>query len=71
MAAMLSFATLVVATLLATGAAVLLDWLMLRAAFHLMQPRRQRASQRAVVWGGRPELVRGTVQVARAYGMQP
>ena len=38
MMAMMSFATLVIATLLATGLAVLLDWLMLRAAFHLMQP---------------------------------
>jgi len=64
MAAILSFATLLITTLLAAGVAVLLDWLLLRAAFQLLQP----AARRAVVWSGQPELVRGTRQLIRAYG---
>jgi hypothetical protein len=66
MAAMANFAALLITTLLAVGAAVLLDWLLLQAAFHLMQP----AAKRAVVWSGAPELVRGTRQLVRAYGAQ-
>ena len=66
MAAMLSFATLLITTLLATGIAVLLDWLLLRAAFQLMQP----AAKCAVVWSGPPELVHGTRQLIRVYGTQ-
>jgi hypothetical protein len=66
MAAMINFAALLITTLLATGAAVLLDWLLLRAAFQLMQP----AAKRAVVWNGQPELVHGTRQLIRAYGTQ-
>jgi hypothetical protein len=66
MAAMINFAALLITTLLATGVAVLLDWLLLRAAFQLMQP----AAKRAVVWSGPPELVRGTRQLIRAYGTQ-
>jgi hypothetical protein len=66
MAALINFAALLVATLLATGAAVLLDWLLLRAAFQLMQP----AAKRVAVRSGRLELVRGTRQLVRAYGMQ-
>jgi len=38
MIAMLHFATLVVATIFAVTAAVLLHWLFLRATFHLMRP---------------------------------
>jgi len=64
MMAMASFATLLMATLAATSIAILLDWLMLRVAFRLMEPARKRA----VVWGGRPDLVRGTVQLVRAFG---
>ena len=66
MAAIMNFATLLIITLLATGAAVLLDWLLLRAAFQLMQP----AAKRAVVWNGQSELVHGTRQLVRAYGTQ-
>jgi hypothetical protein len=65
MAAMVHFMALLVTTLLAVGVAALLDWLLLRAAFHLMQP-----ADRAVVWSGGPELVRGTRQLVRAYGAQ-
>jgi len=73
MMAMMSFATLVIATLLATGLAVLLDWLMLRAAFHLMQPAArgpvmQPAAQRPVkARSEQGELVRGTAQLVRAF----
>ena len=66
MAAIMNFAILLTTTLLAAGAAVLLDWLLLRVAFQLMQP----AAKRAVVWSGRPELARGTRQLIRAYGTQ-
>jgi len=66
MAATINFATLLITTLLATGLAFLLDWLLLRATFHLMQP----AAKPAVVSSVRPELVRGTRQLVRAYGTQ-
>ncbi|MGA2419277.1 MAG: hypothetical protein ABSG69_04290 [Candidatus Acidiferrum sp.] len=65
MAAMFNFLALLVTTLLALGIAVLLDWLLLRAAFGLMQP----PAPRAVIWSG-PELVRGTRQLIRAYAAQ-
>jgi hypothetical protein len=61
MVAMLSFLTLIAATLLAAGMAVALDWLLLRAAFHLMRP----AAARNVSL--RTGLVAGTVQLARAF----
>jgi len=38
MNALLNFATLAVTTVVATGAAALLYWLLLQAAFQLMQP---------------------------------
>ncbi|HEY2459774.1 MAG TPA: hypothetical protein VGI16_03165 [Candidatus Acidoferrum sp.] len=61
MTAMLTFMTLVIATLLAAAAAVAFDWLLLRAAFHLMRPATaQRKSMRY-------DLVQGTVQLARAF----
>ena len=66
MAAMIHFTALLITTLLAVGVAALLDWLLLRAAFHLMRP----AADRAVVWSGGPGLVRGTRQLVRAYGAQ-
>ena len=66
MAATINFAALLITTLLATGIAFILAWLLLRAAFHLMQP----AAKPAVVSNGRPELVRGTRQLVRAYGAQ-
>ncbi|HME13074.1 MAG TPA: hypothetical protein VKF79_09455 [Candidatus Acidoferrum sp.] len=70
---MMSFATLVIATLLATGLAVLLDWLVLRAAFYLMKsaargPVMQPAAQRPVkARSEQGELVRGTAQLVRAF----
>ena len=64
MDAMLQFATLSVATVLAVGTAVLLDWLLRRVAFQLMQPASsQECAPRSAV-----NLVPGTVQLVRAYG---
>jgi hypothetical protein len=67
MTAMMHFATLVLATLLATGAALLLDWLLLRAMFRLMAPAAREPRRVRSVPG---ELVRGTALLARAYGAQ-
>jgi hypothetical protein len=67
MTAMMSFATLAIATLLAAGAAVLLDWLLLRAVFHLMPPAAARPSR---VPSGQVALVHGTVRLVRAYSAQ-
>ena len=64
MMAIMSFATLVAATLSATGFAVLLAWLTLQAAFHLMQPA-ARPPVTARTQGS--ELVHGTVQLVHAY----
>jgi len=61
MVALLSLVTLAVVTILALGAAALLHWLLLRVALRLMQP----ASIRPIP--ARPELARGTMQLARAY----
>jgi hypothetical protein len=61
---MVQFATLFVATVLAIGAAVALNWILLRVAFHLMQPA---AAKRAAPEPPRWELSRGTAQVVRAY----
>lgn len=59
--AMLDFAVLTIATLLAAAIAAALHWLFLRVAFALMHPATaRRVSQRT-------ELVRGTAQLARAY----
>jgi hypothetical protein len=62
MSAMLNFGGLVVATIIAAAAAVACNWLMLRVAFHLMQPAAIRKTS------VRTELVRGTEQLARAFG---
>lgn len=62
MIALLNFTTLVLATLFAAAAAVAFNWLALQAAFQLMQPAT--AGRRAA----RTELVRGTTQLARAFG---
>jgi hypothetical protein len=61
MIAMLHFATLVIATMFAVLAAVLLHWLLLRATFHLMRPATARRT------ASRADLVRGTVQLARVF----
>jgi hypothetical protein len=60
MIATLNFATLVLATLLAGTAAVILHWLLLRIAFHLMQPAAQRRTTVST------ELATGTMQLVRA-----
>jgi hypothetical protein len=67
MTAIMHFATLAMATLLATGAAVLLDWLLLRAIFRLMAPAAQRPVR---VRSAQIDLARGTAQLVRAYGAQ-
>jgi hypothetical protein len=63
---MMQFATLFMATVLAVGAAVSLNWILLRFAFHLMQPA---TARRAASGQPRWDLSRGTAQVARAYGV--
>jgi hypothetical protein len=60
MIATLHFATLVIATLLAGTAAVMFHWLLLRVAFHLMQPAAQRRTTVST------ELATGTIQLVRA-----
>lgn len=61
MITMLDFAVLVIATMFAVAAAAALSWTFLCVAFVLMRP----ATSRKVPL--RPELARGTVQLARAY----
>lgn len=61
MVAMLNFVTLVVASLLAAATAVAFHWVLLRAAFRLMQPATVRRSSMQT------ELVRGTSELARAF----
>jgi hypothetical protein len=65
MNAMLQFATLTLATLLAAAAAVVVDWLLLRFAFLLMEPAAVRSS------APRTELARGTQRLARAFSIRP
>jgi len=64
MIATLQFATLVITTMFAAGAAVGLQWLFLKAAFLMMRPA---TARRIPV---RTELARGTAQLARAYATQ-
>ena len=61
MIAMLHFATLVVTTICAAGAAVAFNFMLLRAMFVLMRP----ATARRVASPTR--LVHGTTRLARAY----
>jgi hypothetical protein len=63
MIAMMHFATLVVTTVLAGGAAVFCNWMLLRVAFRLMQP----ATAQRIAPPVRSELVRGTGQLTRAF----
>ena len=69
MIGLLHFTTLVITTMFAAGAAVLVNWLLLRATFQLMRP----ATAGKVSNSGsgksatRLSLVPGTVQVTRAY----
>ncbi|HMI53874.1 MAG TPA: hypothetical protein VK525_20335 [Candidatus Saccharimonadales bacterium] len=57
---MLHFATLALATLLAAVAAVVFDWLLLRAAFQLMKPAGERRTLLHT------ELAHGTIRLVRA-----
>jgi hypothetical protein len=61
MIAILQFAILVIATLLAVAAAVAFHWLLLRATFLLLRP----ATAHRIA--PRMELARGTAALARAY----
>lgn len=61
MTGILQFTTLAVATMVAAAAAVAFNWLLLQAAFRLIRPA---TAQRVPA---RTELVRGTMQLARAF----
>ena len=61
MIAILHFATLIIATMLAAGAAVAFQWLLLRAALLMMRPA---TARRIPV---RVELAHGTAQLVRAF----
>jgi hypothetical protein len=61
MMAMIQFAMLATATILGAAAAVAFHWLLLRITFQLMQPA---VARHPVV---RNDVVRGTVELARAY----
>jgi hypothetical protein len=63
MIAMAHFAGLVVTTIFAAAAAVLLDWLFLTAMFRLMRPA---AANKTTAF--RSELVNGTRELVRQLG---
>lgn len=63
MLAIANFAGLVITTLFAALAAVLLDWILLQAMFRLMKPATAKT-----VPSFRSELVHGTRQIARQFG---
>ena len=60
-----NFAVLVISTLLAASAAVLLDWILLQAMFRLMRPA---ATKQTPAPTFRSELVHGTRQITRHFG---
>ena len=64
MFAMLQFATFVLTTIFAAATAFGLHWLLLQAAFRMMQPA---TAQRVP---SRVGIARGTAQVVRAYSGQ-
>jgi hypothetical protein len=61
---MVEFATLFVATVLAVGTAVALNWILLRVTFQLIEPA---AARRTAPERPPTDLSRGTAQVVRAY----
>jgi hypothetical protein len=75
MIAILHFLTLVITTMFAAAAAVLVNWLLLRGTFRLMRPAAaRRTASRSFSGPGtaastkvRLHLVSGTVQAARAF----
>lgn len=66
MIAVANFAGLVITTLFAASAAVLLDWIFLQAMFRLMKPAaaKHAAASRTALG---TELVQGTRQIARHF----
>lgn len=76
MIAILHFAGLVITTIFAAAAAVLLDWLFLRAVFQLMRSAAASHAQRGPLRKAGPttastfgaELVHGTRELARHFG---
>ena len=66
MIAMAHFAGLVITTILAAAAAVLLDWLFLKAMFHLMRPATAKVAKTPPTL--RSELVNGTRELVRQLG---
>ncbi len=64
MIAMLHFAVLAITTMFAAATAAAFHWLLLQAAFSMMRP----ATARRIP--ARPELARGTAQLARAFASQ-
>ncbi|HJZ63587.1 MAG TPA: hypothetical protein VKD70_04660 [Candidatus Acidoferrum sp.] len=63
-----NFAVLVVSTLFAASAAVLLDWILLQALFRLMRPAAVRVSPpKKAASTTASELVHGTRQIARHF----
>ena len=67
MIAIAHFVGLVVTTLFAAGAAVLLDWIFLRAMVQLMRPATAKAAASSRSNFG-SELVQGTRELARQFG---
>lgn len=67
MIAIAHFAGLALATIFAASAAVLLDWILLRAMFQLMRPATVKvaATPRS---NFNAELVQGTREIARHFG---
>ncbi len=61
MIVLLSFTTLVVATLFALAAGTVFQWLLLKLTLQIMRPAAVRAT------APRPELARGTAQLAHAF----
>jgi hypothetical protein len=71
MMAMIGFAVLALASLAATGLAVVLDWILLCAVFQLMMRPASVSTQRiARPTSGHGELVRGTALLARVFAGQ-
>ena len=69
MIGLIHFTTLVITTMFAAGAAVLVNWLLLRATFQLMRPATagKAANNGAAKGATRLGLVPGTTRVAQAY----
>jgi hypothetical protein len=62
MESLIQLTVLAAATVLAVGSAIALNWILLRSAFHLMQPAAARQVRPV-----RSELARGTRAAARQF----